>query len=481
MPIATAPQTPHPHLPAKTLGVLSSWQRSTRDHPLLNKGKDDPLPEDADVVIIGSGLCSAMTAHTLLKAANRPKKIVVLEAREICSGASGRNAGHCRPDAARGFPAFSSVHGPESTLQVMSSETVVRDRLDEFIRQHNIDCEWNLRDTYDVCLTDEFKDYSANALREMRAAGGKPVIDVLDAEEAKKETRVAETVGAYKWKAATINPAKLTLKISEMNTAMGGYELYAWTPAHGVRQAGDGTSWVVQTSRGNVKAGKVVFATNAYSQSVVPELKDLVVPTRAQAILATPPPVGSEAFPPIKGSYSLRFLPKEFYSVAPRPDQTIVIGTSRGWKGMPESVRESMMNTVDDSAADPIITKNSYETFCRLLPEGGWSTEGLEEGTAKGFDHAWAGIIAMTPDAVPFVGPIPGKEGQFVAAGYNGHGMARIMLCAPALAKYMLHGEWDPEMPEAFKITEERLERLKVALQKAQLSQTGGAMTNAVV
>lgn len=39
------------------LGVLSVWQRSTRDDPLVNMGKDEPLPEEADVVVIGSGLC----------------------------------------------------------------------------------------------------------------------------------------------------------------------------------------------------------------------------------------------------------------------------------------------------------------------------------------------------------------------------------------------------------------------------------------
>lgn len=55
MPIAVG-QTPHPHLPPP-LGVLSEWQRTVRDHPLLNAGKDEPLPESADVVIVGSGMC----------------------------------------------------------------------------------------------------------------------------------------------------------------------------------------------------------------------------------------------------------------------------------------------------------------------------------------------------------------------------------------------------------------------------------------
>lgn len=55
MPIATT--IPHPHLPPTELGVLSPWQETVRSHPLLNQGKDDELPESADVVIIGSGMC----------------------------------------------------------------------------------------------------------------------------------------------------------------------------------------------------------------------------------------------------------------------------------------------------------------------------------------------------------------------------------------------------------------------------------------
>lgn len=48
-------------------------------------------------------------------------------------------------------------------------------------------------------------------------------------------------------------------------------------------------------------------------------------------------------------------------------------------------------------------------------------------------------------------------------------GMARIFLCAPTLAKYVLSSEWDTAMPEAFRVTPERLAKLraKVAPSKA--------------
>lgn len=39
--------------------------------------------------------------------------------------------------------------------------------------------------------------------------------------------------------------------------------------------------------------------------------------------------------------------------------------------------------------------------------------------------------------------------------------MARIFLCAPTLAQYILTGKWNHEMPEAFKITPDRISRLR--------------------
>jgi glycine/D-amino acid oxidase-like deaminating enzyme len=42
----------------------------------------------------------------------------VLEAREFCSGATGRNAGHCKPDQWRGFGKYESVFGREQALKV---------------------------------------------------------------------------------------------------------------------------------------------------------------------------------------------------------------------------------------------------------------------------------------------------------------------------------------------------------------------------
>jgi len=94
---------PPPGLPVEKY-CLSIWQRSTRQHELLHQGSTDALPEEAECVIIGSGIAGALTAYEILSNEGGPKSVVMLEAREACSGASGRNAGEssCHDQRGRG-------------------------------------------------------------------------------------------------------------------------------------------------------------------------------------------------------------------------------------------------------------------------------------------------------------------------------------------------------------------------------------------
>ena len=53
------------------------------------------LPAEADVVIIGSGITGCSVANALLSQ-NSTLRVVLLEARTITSGATGRNGGHIK-------------------------------------------------------------------------------------------------------------------------------------------------------------------------------------------------------------------------------------------------------------------------------------------------------------------------------------------------------------------------------------------------
>src|SRR5947209_1578910 len=57
--------------------------------------------------------------------------------------------------------------------------------------------------------------------------------------------------------------------------------------------------------------------------------------------------------------------------------------------------------------------------------------------------HRWAGIFGLTQDLLPLVGPVPGRDGTWVAAGYSGHGNVLGFMCGELVAAAVLGGE-DP-------------------------------------
>lgn len=74
----------------------SSQSRSywIREHPISwDDSESSHLPKEVDIAIIGSGITGASVAYHL--SVSRPDlSVAVLEARGVCSGATGRNGGH---------------------------------------------------------------------------------------------------------------------------------------------------------------------------------------------------------------------------------------------------------------------------------------------------------------------------------------------------------------------------------------------------
>ncbi len=49
-------------------------------------------------------------------------------------------------------------------------------------------------------------------------------------------------------------------------------------------------------------------------------------------------------------------------------------------------------------------------------------------------------VMGYSDDGFPYVGTVPGKPGQYICAGFNGHGMPQIFLSAKAIAEMVLLG-----------------------------------------
>ncbi|KAI1370339.1 FAD dependent oxidoreductase [Hypoxylon crocopeplum] len=440
---------------------VSFWQLTTRSFPYLNINSDELPPTESKYVIIGSGISGALTTYELIQGGVLPEDIVILEAREAASGASSRNAGHVRPDAFRGYQVYKQLHGSDQALKIIANERTVFEKIKEFVDKHGVQCDFNPTTTFDVCMTQDFADFNAKSFKEYQEAGGDVShIKFYEGEEAQRVTRVRDAVAAYEWPAGSSHPAKLAQWLLTQSITKGA-RLYTHCLVTSVVKSAASTAeqiyWDVSTPRGTVKAATVVHCTNAFAPHLLPQLSSFITPNRAQAHAFVPPPALS-AEHILPSTMSLRHTLKHFYSVAQRrPDGIVILGAPIANPNISQAAAESRLTT-DDRVFNEEVRDDAVNNFETVFPE--CEKEKLRHG--EGLLYTWTGIVGMTTDSVPFVGKIESLPGQWVCAGFNGHGMARIFTSAPGVAKLILGGSWeDTGLPECFEMTEERLEKLQ--------------------
>lgn len=104
-----------PGVPQKT-PTKSYWQSPV--HESVSKIQSSQLPQECDVIIIGSGITGCSAARHLLQG-NDSLKITVLEARTITSGATGRNGGHVKAVPEYSFAELRHSLGNDEADQVI--------------------------------------------------------------------------------------------------------------------------------------------------------------------------------------------------------------------------------------------------------------------------------------------------------------------------------------------------------------------------
>lgn len=141
--------------------LTSFWQ--TDKHPLSDHRSTFDLPAQSDIVIIGAGYAGVSTAHHLLQElGDAAPSITILEARGICSGATGRNGGHLRPDLYGHIPTYIERAGPRAGAEIAEFEIANLRALKRFIEEEEIDCDFTLARSIDVwCNEDAAKKAKA--------------------------------------------------------------------------------------------------------------------------------------------------------------------------------------------------------------------------------------------------------------------------------------------------------------------------------
>lgn len=267
-------------------------------------------------------------------------------------------------------------------------------------------------------------------------------IKLHEGSDAREATGVRDAITAWEWPAASIHPAKLAQWLLS-NVIARGCRLWTHCPVTNINRA-EGAAWDLHTPRGVVSAQKVIHCTNVYAGSLLPQLSaSLLTPIKVQvhSFVPTPALSGNNMR---QTTMALRYEEQRYYAFTQvEKDGIVIFGVAK-----PSGF------TFDETSYTNELVEEAVEKYAELF----LGPQAQENRHGEGLDHAWSGLIAMTPDKVPYVGAIEELSGQYICAGFNGHGMARIFTCAPGVVKLVLGGTWDDtKLPESFRYSRDRL------------------------
>ncbi|CAF4152556.1 unnamed protein product, partial [Adineta steineri] len=225
------------------------------------------LPSESDIVIIGSGYAGSSCAYYLYKntgLTKNPLKITMIEARETCSGATGRNGGHLKPDVYYSYKRYSNKYGQQIAERLMEFEAKQIDAMSKLVSEENIECDWTVTRACDAYIEPEIAA-EAKASYEQRCADVGNVSDIheIPPDDYLSVTRVKNVLYGVTFTGASIHPYKLVHHL--LNKCVEkGMNLQINTCVLSATRLPSG-EWSIVTSRGTLKASKVIFATNAYT------------------------------------------------------------------------------------------------------------------------------------------------------------------------------------------------------------------------
>ncbi|KAK4038273.1 FAD dependent oxidoreductase-domain-containing protein [Parachaetomium inaequale] len=451
------------------------------------------LPETADVVVVGSGITGAFAARFLMEGLRggegdgegeggfggvgegEGRRVVMLEAREACSGATGRNGGHCQP----------LVYG--SVPAVAAFELEVFEFLERVVREEGVECDWvSLTGVHAFLSKDMFELAAAEAQQLQQShpelAAQLEVVRPSDSSSSsptgQKHTlaslHVPSAQGAViQQKAASLWPYKLVASILERLIAKfpaPAFNLQTNTPVTSLARADSGPGWTLTTPRGKITARQVLLATNGYTSHLLPAFSDLIVPVRGQIGALVLPPNNPSRLPAVKLTHSYVFaadpdpdsdlrVPRDDYLVQrPLPTGEMIYGGGRRFaRGLGvgewrddevevEVARYLRRNLSPPLDLAPALTPDDYSVEGQQQGMGMVEEQGDEEELEASFE--WTGVMGYSRDHHAWVGAVPEslggggpQGGLWICAGYTGHGMPAAALSAREVVRQMVGGE----------------------------------------
>lgn len=357
-----------------------------------------------DVCVVGGGFSGLNTA---LELAERGARVVLLEARRIGWGASGRNGGQLIRGVGHDVEQFESVIGAEGVRELKRLGFEAVDLVRQRIARHDIQCDlhWGFADLANKPRHWQHLQEEQTALQ---ALGYPHPLRLVPKDQ------LAEVVGSQRYEGALVDEGSghlhpLNLALGEAAAAQAlGVQLFEDSQ---VTRLEYGPKVRVHTARGRVSADTLVLCCNAYINELQPDLAAQVLPAGSYVI----------ATEPLSAERAARLLPGN-RAVC---DQNVAVDYFR----LSADRRLLFGGACHYSGRDPKdIAGYMRPKMLEVFPE-------LADVRV---DYAWGGMIGIGANRLPQIGRLREHPNVFHAQAYAGHGVNATHLAGHLLAEAIL-------------------------------------------
>ncbi|MDK9736020.1 FAD-binding oxidoreductase [Vibrio sp. D404a] len=389
----------------------SYWfqEKPNRDAPPLRENTE------FDIAIIGGGYTGLSSAWHLAKT-NPQLKIAIFEAKQVGSGASGRNGGMVLP----GSEVMDIYDAGEASKRHYDITVKSMRKLQALIESTGVNTDLMLNGYVEAILDkDAISDY-----RDYVRTGNRLGIpfEYWDADTTKKNLGTERYVGAvYDPNGGQVHAMKLVNALRKAAEQVGVI-IYEHSPILGIKEGKQIELNVAD--KYTVVAGNIVLATNGYT-SKLGYFSDRLFPVHAQS--AVTEQLTKAQLNSIQWQKGLPFYDtrKLLYHLVMTPDNRIVIGGGNAEYFLNDGLKyKGNLDKVKDLMMAELIS---------IYPE----LNGIK------FESVWNGVLGMTSNSNEIVGVTGSHENVYYALGYNGHGINLSFLFGEIIAS-LYNGQTHP-------------------------------------
>lgn len=365
------------------------------DTVAMPQGDPAPLPEKADVAVIGSGFSGLSAARTL---ARRGAIVVVLEAESLCWGASSRNGGMVLTGMKLSVEKLAARYGLEATRRMYAASLASIDCVEQIVREEQIACDLARCGHLEVaCKPAHFAAFCRSA--EVIARDFNHHLRIVPRTELHSE--IGSNIyhgGLVDDISAGLNPARYVAGLAQA-ARKAGAQLFDQARVSSIEPAARNGSggFLLNTARGRLWARDVFVGTSGYTGAATPGLHRRIIPIGSFIIATEPLPeaLAHELSPQDRMIFDSK---NYLYYYRLTPDNRMLFGGRAAF--FPETG-----NTIRRSAE--ILRRGMISVYPQLR-------------SAK-VEYAWGGTLDFCFDIMPHAGKM---DGMYYAVGYAGHGVA---------------------------------------------------------